>query len=51
MELIARGWLKWLHIVEPLVPQRTSFEVEIIEMLIDVNQQVPIKFRNEWPNQ
>jgi hypothetical protein len=48
MELIATGWLKWLHTVEPLVPKFTAFEVEItIEMLKDVNQQVPIKFRQD----
>jgi hypothetical protein len=39
MELIATGWLKWLHTVEPLVPQFTAFEVETtIETLKDVNQ-------------
>ena len=48
MELIATGWLKGLHTVEPLVPQFTAFEVETtIEMLKDVNQQVPIKFRKD----
>ena len=29
MELTATGWLKWLHTVEPLVPQFTAFKVEI----------------------
>jgi hypothetical protein len=48
MELTETDWLKSLHTVEPLVPQFTAFEVEItIEMLKDVNQRVPIKFRKE----
>ena len=48
MELTETDWLKRLHTVDPLVPQFTAFEVEItIEMLKDVNHQVPIKFRKD----
>jgi len=51
MELKETDWLKRLHTTESLVPQFTAFEVGItIEMLKDVNQQVPIKFRKDLPN-
>lgn len=47
-ELITTGGLKWLHTVEPLVPLLTASEVEVItEMLKEVNQQVPMKFRHD----
>jgi hypothetical protein len=48
MELTETDWLERLHAVELLVPQFTAFEAEItIEMLKNVNQQVPIKFRKD----